>query len=140
MLCAKLPPRGTDAWGSGEYGASRGDHKHRGFDYAVTAGTYIVSPCIGKVTKLGYPYAWSDDSINYRYVEITDLVGNKHRVFYIDPLVYKGESVHVLTTIGIAQDISAKYHDKKLSPMINHVHVEVIDPRGDTINPESFHV
>jgi len=136
MLCAKLPFRGADSWGSGAYKAPRGDKLHRGVDYTVTPGTYILSPCVGRVTKLGYPYGWVENATNYRYVEITDLIGNRHRVFYIEPLVYKGEAVTVLTPIGIAQDISQKYQDKNLSPMTPHLHLEVITPDGTYINPE----
>ena len=140
MLCAKLPFRGSDAWGSGAYKAPRGDHKHKGVDYKVTPGAYILSPCIGEVTKLGHPYGHVENATNYRYVEVTDLIGNRHRVFYIDPLVITGQTVGVLCTIGIAQDISTKYQDPNLSPMTPHIHYEVLNKRSETIDPESFHV
>ena len=140
MLCMRLKFRGSDSWGSGAYQSPRGGKKHKGVDYACEPGSYILSPCIGRVTKLGYPYGWVENATNYRYVEITDLIGNRHRIFYIEPLVYKGEAVTVLTSIGIAQDISQKYQDPNLSPMTPHIHYEVLNNRSKTIDPESFHV
>jgi len=140
MLAMRLKFRGSDSWGSGAYLSPRGGKKHRGIDYKVEPGSYILSPCIGRVSKLGYPYGWVHNSTNYRYVEITDLIGNRHRIFYIEPLVYKGEAVSVLTTIGVAQDIAQKYQDKNLSPMTPHIHYEVLNKKGETIDPESFHV
>ena len=140
MLTMRLPFRGSDAWGDGAYQAPRGDKLHKGVDYACNPGSYILSPCIGTVTKLGYPYGWVENATNYRYVQIEDLIGNRHRVFYIEPLVYRGEVVTVLTSIGIAQDISTKYQDPNLSPMTPHIHYEVLNNKGETISPESFHV
>ena len=140
MLNMRLPFRGTDSWGDGAYQSPRGDKLHKGIDYRVEPGSYILSPCIGEISKVGYPYGWVENATNYRYVEITDLIGNRHRVFYIDPLVYKGQTVSVLCTIGVAQDISQKYQDPNLSPMTPHIHYEVLDKRGETIDPESFHV
>lgn len=136
----RLPFRGTDAWGSGSYGALRGNRLHEGIDYAVEPGSYIMSPVVGRVTKLGYPYKWTSDATNYRYVQIEDLNGNRHRIFYIEPLVYRGEAVVAgLTIIGIAQDISTKYQDPR-SPMTPHLHYEVLNKRNKSLNPESFHV
>jgi len=140
MLTMRLPFRGTDSWGSGDYKASRGDREHKGVDYRVEPGSYILSPCVGTVTKIGYPYPFLQHETNYRYVEVTDLIGNRHRIFYIDPLVYRGQTVSVLCTIGIAQDISKKYQDNTISPMTPHLHYEVINKKGETIDPESFHV
>ena len=138
MLCAQLKLRGCDSWGSGEYGAARGHKKHQGIDYAAAEGAYILSPCIGIVTKLGTAYR---EDPHWRFVEVTALDGLRHRVFYVTPLVYLSETVTVLTPIGIAQNISLKYQqqDPSVSAMVNHVHHEIWD--GDqTINPETQHV
>ena len=141
MLCAKLPFRGSDAWGSGAFGASRNGRKHKGVDYKAEPGSYILSPCIGKISKVGYPYGWVENATNYRYVQITeDLTGLRHRVFYIDPLVYKGQPVGILSVIGIAQDISTRYIDPSLAPMTPHVHYEILDKDNNPLNPELHHV
>ena len=140
MLTAQLKLRGSDSWGSGAYKAPRGDRLHTGVDYAAAEGTYILSPCIGLVTKLGTAYKKDP---HWRYVEITDLSGCRHRVFYITPLVCDGqEAITILTPIGIAQNISLKYlqQDPSISPMVNHVHYEILRPDGTTIDPETHHV
>ena len=145
MIAAKLKLRGADSWGDGSFKASRGLDKngdvklHKGIDYACLPGQEIMSPCVGQVTKLGYPYPYTSSGTNYRYVEITDLTGLKHRIFYITPTVDLTQQVTVLDVIGISQDISAKFHDPKRKPMINHVHVEVLGLDGEPINPEGFH-
>ena len=138
MLAARLKLRGSDSWGSGAYGASRGHKSHRGVDYAASEGDYILSPVIGLVTKLGTVYKKDP---HWRYVEVTDLAGLRHRVFYITPLCFVGQTISVLDPIGICQNISLKYQqqDPSVSPMVNHVHHEIWD--GDkTINPEHHHV
>ncbi len=137
MLAARLKPRGSDSWGDGGYGAPRGHKKHRGIDYAAEEGSYILSPCIGTVTKLGWAYK---EDPHWRYVEITDLAGKRHRVFYITPLVHEGAAVTILHSIGIVQNISLKYlqQDPTISPMVNHVHYEIWED-GATINPEHHH-
>jgi len=138
MLAARLKLRGSDAWGSGAYGAARGHRKHRGVDYAAEEGAYILSPCVGIVTKLGTVYKKDP---HWRYVEVTDLTGLKHRIFYVTPLVHLSQAVTVLDSIGIAQNISLKYlqQDPSVFPMVNHVHYEILDG-GTTINPETHHV
>ncbi len=136
-----LPPRGSDDWGSGEFGAARGNHKHRGIDLACYPQTEIMSPVGGKVTKLGYPYA---DDLSYRYVEIEDSNSYKHRFFYVQPLVEVGELVTHGDVIGHAQDIASRYTRHKIldgeivsQVMKNHVHYEILD-KGAPIDPGRF--
>jgi len=133
-----LKPRGIDAWGDGSFGASRGSRTHKGIDLLSEPGEAIYSPVKGQVTKHGYPYAPKPgDKITYRYVEITDYSGFRHRVFYLDPSVGHGLHVDTNTIIGIAQDIAGKYStpDKVMG---NHVHYEIFDPNGNVVDPEEF--
>jgi murein DD-endopeptidase MepM/ murein hydrolase activator NlpD len=122
VIAAKLKKRGTDDFGSGEYGAPRGHRTHRGIDYSCHPGTEILSPVEGKVTKHGYPYS---NDLTYRYVEVTDNAGRAHRIFYLVPCVGVGDSVDRSTVVGVAQDIAARYdtEDKKMN---NHIHYEVV--------------
>ena len=117
----------NDAAGSGHFGAPRGDRKHRGIDYAVPVGAVILAPVAGTVTKLGYCYA---DDLQWRYVEVTDGDGSRHRAFYVDPCVETGMEVTEYDPIGVAQDITRRYPG---SGMIAHVHYEVIAPNGDYV-------
>ena len=137
MIAAKLKPRGVDDWGDGAFDSPRGDKKHKGIDYCCDVGAEILSPCIGQVTKLGYPYSYKK-GFNFRYVEVTDLTGLKHRVFYIKPAVNLGQQVTILAVIGHGQDISGKFSSPRRKPMKNHVHYEILD-KGQPINPEGFH-
>lgn len=129
-----LPPiRGTDKWGSGAYGASRGDRTHRGIDLACYEGSKILSPFPGKVTKIGYPYDPTDpEKGRFRYVEIT-LDGNRFRYFYVKPMVKVGEYVYINMPIGVSQGLT------KLYPGItDHIHLEVIEPDGNYTDPTRF--
>ncbi len=130
MIRAILPHRGTDDYGSGEFGAPRGDRTHKGIDYACYPGTVIESGVYGTVTKLGYPYA---EALQYRYVEVTDSLRQRHRYFYVDPSVDVGEKVMAGDSIGVSQDIAAHYTN---GVMKNHVHYEILDHNGDPVNPE----
>ena len=142
MIVARttLKPRGTDAWGCGDYGASRGTRTHKGIDLLAEPADEILSPVKGRVSKHGYPYTpVAGDQITYRYVEITDYQGNRHRLFYCEPSAAVDLHVDTSTVIGIAQDISSKYStpDKLMG---NHIHYEIIDKNGDYADPGEFYV
>lgn len=124
--------RGTDNYGSGYYGASRGSRTHVGEDFLVPAGSQVYPLKSGKVTKLGYPYR---DDLKYRYVEVTDDKGYRLRYFYVSPEVKLGDQVTEDTIIGIAQNLDDRYKG-----MPNHVHFEVIEPNGSKsyVNPLEY--
>lgn len=129
---AELDLRGIDGYGSGAFGASRGDRIHNGTDFKAPPMAVMLSPVAGKVTKLGYPYA---DDLSYRYVELTDKQKLKHRLFYVDPMVEVGNIVEVDGTVGLVQHISARYN---VHLMVNHVHYEIKTSRGEYLNPLEF--
>ena len=140
MLVARrtLKPRGSDDWGSGDYGASRGSRTHRGIDLITEPGDEILSPVKGRVSKIGFPYApKKGDKILYKYVQVTDYKGGKHRIFYIEPTVAVDRHVDTNTVIGLAQDIASKYSTPE-RVMICHCHLEIISADGDYINPEDY--
>lgn len=128
----ELSPRGRDGYGSGAFLASRGSRLHNGFDLAAPVGTGILSPVAGTVTKIGYPYA---DDLSYRYVQILDGRGRRHRVFYVDPLVLVDDTIEVDDLLGTAQDLTTRYNQFL---MTNHVHYEVKTPTGEFLNPETL--
>ena len=113
-----LPPRGTDAWGSGAFRAPRGDRTHTGVDFAVEPGAVLLSPVQGVVTRWGQVYR---DTERYRYVEVTGLDQRQHRFYYVEPLLEVGNSVEPGETLGVVQNISARYDAR----MTNHVHYEI---------------
>lgn len=122
----KTIERGTDKWGSGDFGASRGNRTHRGIDYQCV----VVSPVTGEVTKIGYPYS---DALEYRYVQITDKSGYDVRCFYVDPLVEVGDRVLEGAVIGRMQSLQKRYPG-----ITDHVHVEVKTPDGVFISWEQY--
>jgi murein DD-endopeptidase MepM/ murein hydrolase activator NlpD len=128
----------NDSAGLGHFGASRnakggGKRKHPGTDYEMEAGELVDSPVVGKVTKIGYTYT---DDLSYRYIQITDIDGNNHRLFYVDPKedIKVGSIVDKGTIIGASQDLSKKHG----SEMKNHVHYEILDPNKVAIDQDTY--
>jgi len=137
-LIKDLEHRGTDDWGCGDFGASRGSRTHKGIDYCADVGDEICSPATGSVTKLGYPYAPKPgDKTTFRYVEVTDYQGFRHRVFYIDPIVQMDRHLKEGDIIGIQQDIAGKYSSAEKGQMRNHCHYEILDLEGNPVDPEA---
>lgn len=129
----QLHVRESDAFGRGHFGAPRGSRLHNGIDYVCKAGRRVLSPVVGRVTKLGHPYA---DDLSYRYVEVTTIDGLRHRLFYCLPSVSVGDYVSRGDPVGTAQDIAKRYdtNDKK---MVNHIHYEVMRDDGSFVDPDN---
>jgi murein DD-endopeptidase MepM/ murein hydrolase activator NlpD len=129
----------VDPAGDGHFGAPRGDRTHNGIDYLCVPGEPVRSPVEGNVTKHGYPY---EDDLSWRYIEITDGFNQRHRLFYTKPLSNVNELVAVGQVIGEAQNISKRYEDRGqvLNQMKPHVHYEVINGKGEYIDPETAKV
>jgi len=121
-----------DAAGSGAFGSRRGTRTHTGVDYHCEPGAAILSPVDG--THSFYGYCYSND-LQWRYVQITDKDGNDHRLFYCTSLIPLRSSVKKDEPIGIAQDISKRYHGRGMLP---HVHYEIRRPDKTFIDPEIF--
>ncbi|WP_138436349.1 M23 family metallopeptidase [Marinobacter shengliensis] len=126
MHLHEMSERKCDGHGCGHFGASRGTRKHQGIDLNCKPMTTVCSPVAGTVTKIGYPYG---DDLSYRYVEISSQ-GYAFRVFYVDPMVTRGQQVSKSTPIGKAQDLGTRY-----SGITNHVHLEIKNAAGEFIDP-----
>ena len=111
-----IPPVRNDSQGAGHFGAPRGNRTHNGIDYECPPESAVLSPIMGAVTKLGYPYG---DDLSWRYVEVS-VDGERHRVFYVEPLVEVGDWVNRDTVIGKAQDLAQRYPG-----MTPHIHYEI---------------
>ncbi|HYD74293.1 MAG TPA: peptidoglycan DD-metalloendopeptidase family protein [Candidatus Binatia bacterium] len=121
--------RGDDAFGSGDFGASRdgGKRKHEGVDYVIAPGAPVHAPIAGEVARLGYAYRGEG---GYRIVEIVNSETKvKARVLYVAPTVEVGDVVVAGQEIGSAQDLNARYPG-----ITNHVHVELRDRRQQLID------
>lgn len=118
--------RGFDAFGYGHFGASRdgGTREHKGVDYRAEAGQPVKAPISGYVTKIGSAYSSSPE---YRYIEIRNpALRYEARVFYVDPDVRVGETVHLGDIIGTVRSLQLKYGEA----MTDHVHLELKGPNG----------
>lgn len=118
--------RGRDAYGEGEFGASRdgGARRHEGVDFKADAGQTVAAPISGYITRIGFAYA-GDQTL--KFVEITNpALRFAARVFYVNPGVEVGDAVAVGHAIGTAHSLQRKYP----GGMTNHVHLELIDTAG----------
>lgn len=124
--------RGRDAFGVGDYGASRdgGSRSHDGIDYVAQAGDAIFAPFSGEITRTMQVY--KDDS-RYRGIEIKS-TNSTHvaKIFYVSVHGNIPRAVRSGEMIGFAQNLAPKY-----AGITNHVHFEL---RVNHIlqNPEGF--
>jgi peptidoglycan hydrolase-like protein with peptidoglycan-binding domain len=82
-----LAVRGTDSYGAGHHGASRGKRVHDGTDYNSTPGQQVKAPLSGRVTKISKPYSSGIDAMLLSGVEIEACDGTKCWVWYMQPSV-----------------------------------------------------
>ena len=129
-LTLRPPRRSQDKWGSGAFGAPRGDHMHQGIDFESPKGFILESPIAGKITKLGHPYA---DDLSFRYIELTSGDDYKHRFFYLVPSVSLGDSVLEGDVLGAVDFLGFRYPD-----ITNHFHYEIKSPMNSTIDPDEY--
>jgi len=113
--------RKCDAWGCGHFGASRGKRDHNGIDFLAEKGSYVFSPIAGVVSKFGFPYA-DIKKRKFRYVEVVDKDGYRHRFMYVkpNPVLDIGSEVKVGMKLGRCQHIA-----EAMPGMGNHVHYEI---------------
>lgn len=130
MMRVICPERKSDDWGSGHYGALRGDRTHNGIDYACAPGSIVLAIKCGTVTKLGYPYA---DDLGFRYVEVTDSEGYRARYFYCKPSVEGGEEIEEGQPLGLSQRLGSRYTN-----ITEHIHLEIIGPGGQFVDPKGY--
>jgi len=113
--------RGSDHWGSGHFGASRGSRVHNGLDIVARSKSFISSPIDGKVVRIAYPYK-NDLSIKGVLIKGRGKHANMVvKMFYIEPLAkIAGANVSEGQTIGKVQSLQKKYLG-----ITNHIHIEI---------------
>lgn len=133
-LTIKPPARSTDQHGSGAYMAPRGYRVHNGIDIQCPPESIICALRPGTVTKIGYPYDPAKDAkkAHYRYVQITDTMGNDLRYFYVEPGVALDDVIETGQAIGTSQAL------RRIYPGITeHIHFEV-KRNGNYLDPTNF--
>lgn len=136
MLIVQTPSTREDSYGSGEFGASRGDRTHNGKDFPVLPDSICLSLTSGIITKIGFPYRYdpkNPEKATYRYVEVTGSDKNRLRYFYISPLVLLGDKVSEGDRLGTVQDLCLCY--KGITP---HIHFEVKTPKNTYLDPTAY--
>lgn len=133
MLTVIAPPRGTDAYGSGRFGAKRGSRLHLGIDDAIWPGSLVCSMTSGVVTRLGWPYS-EPERKKLRLIEIkNDIDGALVRYLYLSPHVVEGQRVERDQVLGSVQDLREFYKNG----MTPHCHVDV-NINGTFVDPEIY--
>ena len=117
------PSRGVDAWGSGEFGASRdgGTRPHLGVDYVVSEGDTIYAPFDMEIYSTSRPYSDSTTFTGIKYNTQVNGVDFNGRMWYFIPypniigsVVTKGEP------IGVAQSLQPRYPG-----ITDHIHLQL---------------
>ncbi|MCP4489891.1 MAG: peptidoglycan DD-metalloendopeptidase family protein [Gammaproteobacteria bacterium] len=128
-----LAVRGTDSYGAGHHGASRGKRVHDGTDYNSTPGQQVKAPLSGRVTKISKPYSSGIDAMLLSGLEIEACDGTKCWVWYMQPsanivgaVVKAGSSI-----IGMAKTLKNRYKNG----ITDHVHVRIHTRFGKKVNP-----
>ncbi len=108
----------SDFAGDGNYGAARGNRRHRGIDYLCDEGQEVIAPFDMTIERFSYPNADKEmTGIAWRKGKSTG------RMWYFTPyLGVIGVKVYKGTVLGIAQSVSAYYG---LPEMQDHIHFQV---------------
>lgn len=126
--------RGQDGYGCGAFKTcSRSYGGHQGGDYESIAGQDVYAVTDGTITNIA-PFTSNDLSL--MYVKILTDSGDEVRIAYIGSLsVRKGDSVLAGEIIGKAMSLQYAYPPRRQGKMTDHVHVDIKDRFGKTINP-----
>lgn len=126
--------RDSDKWGSGRFGAPRGNRRHNGVDPCISPGDPVCSLTYGTVTKIGWPYSAAKypERSHLRYVQVT-LDGNDFRYMYCKPLVAQGDKVAPGDALGVALSLQPFFPG-----ITDHYHFEIIGPDSEYVDPASM--
>jgi len=128
------PPRVSDKWGSGLFGASRGGIRlHAGCDYICEVNQPVIAPHDGNFFRYSFPYP-----NNILQGAIFTTRWGWWRVFYVmihPEIAIQGKRVTQGQEIGTAMDRTTQ-GPKPCPEMIPHVHLEtwVVHRKGVLLN------
>lgn len=128
-----LQVRGTDAYGSGAFGAPRRRsngirYKHQGIDIKTKPGQKVRALTDGTFIRTVDPYGDG----KFSGMVIKDTAGNTQKIFYINPIKNPGDQIKKDQIIAIAQDV-ADGRD-----MTNHYHFEIRDKNRKLLDPNDY--
>ena len=115
------PIRGTDAWGSGHFGASRGSRPHLGIDIITVPNEPIYAPVDMYIERVSYPYIDSTSLKGIAFNTQVNGVNYDGRLWYFVPdASLIGRDVNKGQFIGYAQGLQERY-----SAITDHVHLQL---------------
>lgn len=128
-----LAIRGSDAYGSGAFGASRGNRTHDGADYNSIPGQPVKAPLSGVVSRISKPYSSGLDAKELSGVQIISSDGTKCWIWYMQPAAnIVGTVVKAgVSCIGIARTLKNRYKNG----ITDHVHVRIQNRNGSKVDP-----
>ena len=127
--------RGVDSYGSGAYGAPRGNRTHRGLDIVPLNGHSVRSPIDGVVIRHGVPYSTNNGSL--QLVEIQGKGKDDDlnvKLMYLTPIVPVGHTVKRGSLVGFMESLQFRYKG-----ITDHIHLEVRQ-NGIIVNPDMLNV
>lgn len=113
---------------------------HSGIDYQMNPGDEVLSGVNGVVTRVGCAYCGRGGHYENRYrtVWVKTQSGHVVRYLYVSPDVKPGLRVTAgKTRLGTAQNLELRYPPRNGKHMINHVHVQITDKKGNWISPDA---
>ena len=118
-----------DLVGGDRISAPRETRKHTGIDVECRPLSHVRCGVAGLVTEHGYCH---DDDHSWRFVQVTDWNGMRHRFNYVEPVVRIGEVVTPGAPIGVAQDATRRFPGQELLPFVRY---EVLTEPGEFLDP-----
>lgn len=127
----------------------KGKYFHSGIDYQMVPGEPVYAGVSGKVIRVnGCAYCGDYKSVGTRPTDVktryykTVWIRTKNnfvvRYLYVSSDVQKNAVVQKGELLGTAQDLELRYKPlPNRGPMTNHVHVQITDPEGRWISPDS---
>ena len=118
--------RKNDKWGSGVFGASRGERPHLGVDLSVRPNAPVFAPIDMEVYSTSMPYSNDSTYSGYKFTYHDGSNSYDGRLWYVNPdTSLLGKTIRKGEFLGYAQDLTLKYPG-----MNNHAHFQLRQTEG----------
>jgi hypothetical protein len=115
------PIRNSDVWGSGSFGASRGNRPHLGIDITTIEGEPIYAPFPMEVTRVSYPYSDTTGLTGVAFrTEIGGVDYDGRWWYFVPDSAIIGNSVNKGQFLGVAQSLQSRYPN-----ITDHTHLQL---------------
>lgn len=120
--------RKNDKWGSGVFGASRGERPHLGVDIAIRPNAPVFAPVDMEIYDISYPYTDTRALTGYKFTYHDGANSFDGRMWYVNfDSALLGKTIRKGEFVGYAQDLDMRY------PGIdNHIHFQLRQIKGVT--------